>query len=402
MMLFEFDDVANQQARMKVVGVGGGGGNAITRMIEYGLTGVDFIGLNTDVQALERCLAPTKYQIGRALTRGLGAGAIADVGRQAVEADRQSVAAMLDNTDMVFVTAGMGGGTGTGAAPVVAQIAREQGSLTVAIVTKPFHFEGPKRMARAEQGIAELKKCVDTLIVIPNQKLLGIVERKTSMMDAFKTADSILYQATRGISDLINQQGVINLDFADVKTIMKNMGEAIMGTGLATGEERAVMAAQQAISSPLLDEMNIKGAKGLLINITGGPDMNLHEVDEACQIITEEAGKDAEIIFGAIIDPNFTDEIMITVIATGFGEAPCAIFQLPKSETFSFPIKNTTEKAETNSWDSPNENQPIANLFNDDLTKDNPESAEPELAECDAPKINRVSDIPAFLRKKVR
>jgi cell division protein FtsZ len=361
-MLFEFDDLINQQARMKVVGVGGGGGNAITRMIEHGLVGVDFIGLNTDVQALDRCKAPTKYQIGRALTRGLGAGAVADIGRQAAEADRQTLAGMLDGADMVFVTAGMGGGTGTGAAPVIAEIARQQGSLTVGIVTKPFLFEGPKRMSRADQGIAELKKCVDTLIVIPNQKLLGIVERKTSMVDAFKTADSILYQATRGISDLINQQGVINLDFADVKTIMKNMGEAIMGTGLATGEERAVMAAQQAISSPLLDELNIKGAKGLLINITGGSDMNLYEVDEACQIITEEAGKDAEIIFGAVIDENFTDEIMITVIATGFGEPPRAIVPPQKNEVLTFQTKKETMKTDPN-WERFKEQLPPNTLF---------------------------------------
>jgi len=399
-MLFEFDELANQTARMKVVGVGGGGGNAITRMIEYGLSGVDFIGLNTDVQALDRCKAVTKFQIGRVLTRGLGAGAVADVGRQAAEADRQVLAGMLDGADMVFVTAGMGGGTGTGAAPVIAEIARQQGSLTVGIVTKPFQFEGPKRMARAEQGIAELRKCVDTLIVIPNQKLLGIVERKTSMVDAFKTADSILYQATRGISDLINQQGVINLDFADVKTIMKNMGEAIMGTGLATGEERAVMAAQQAISSPLLDELNIKGAKGLLINITGGSDMNLHEVDEACQIITEEAGKDAEIIFGAVIDENFTDEIMITVIATGFGEAPCMIIQPQRNEVYTFPVKNEAAKTDT-AWDRVAEPMAANTLFDNTQTIENPDN-DPELAECEAPKINRPSDIPAFLRKKVR
>lgn len=401
-MLFEFEDLANQQARMKVVGIGGGGGNAITRMIEYGLTGVDFIGLNTDVQALERCQAPIKFQIGRALTRGLGAGAIADIGRQAAEADRQTLAAMLENTDMVFVTAGMGGGTGTGAAPIIAEIAREQGSLTVGIVTKPFQFEGHKRMARAEAGIAELKKCVDTLIVIPNQKLLGIVERNTSMLDAFKTADSILYQATRGISDLINQNGAINLDFADVKTIMKNMGEAIMGTGLATGEERAVMAAQQAISSPLLDELNIKGAKGLLINITGGTDMNLHEVDDACKIITEEAGKDAEIIFGAVVDENFTDEIMITVIATGFGEAPCSVNQPPKAEVYSFRATNELLKVDTG-WDRvTTEPGQTVSMFSDDQIGINPDAKESEMAMNDSPKISRHSDIPTFIRKKIR
>jgi len=398
-MLFEFDELNNQSARMKVVGVGGGGGNAITRMIGYGLTGVDFIGLNTDIQALDRCKAPTKFQIGRVLTRGLGAGAVADIGRQAAEADRQALAGMLDGADMVFVTAGMGGGTGTGAAPVVAEIAREQGALTVGIVTKPFFFEGPKRMARADQGIAELKKCVDTLIVIPNQKLLGIVERKTTVMDAFKTADSILYQATRGISDLINQNGVINLDFADVKTIMKNMGEAIMGTGLATGEERAVMAAQQAISSPLLDELNIKGAKGLLINITGGTDMNLHEVDEACQIITEEADKDAEIIFGAIIDENFTDEIMITVIATGFGKEPFIATPLQRHEVYTFPVKNEATRTDT-IWERSSEPQSPVTLFDNLQAAENNDAPHAmEMVEDNAPKISRPYDIPAFIRK---
>lgn len=400
-MLFEFEDLANQQARMKVVGIGGGGGNAISRMIEYGLTGVDFIGLNTDVQALERCQAAIKYQIGRALTRGLGAGAIADIGRQAAEADRHSITTLLENSDMVFVTAGMGGGTGTGAAPVVAQIAREQGALTVGIVTKPFNFEGPKRMARAEQGIVELKKCVDTLIVIPNQKLLAIVDHKTSVLDAFKTADSVLYQATRGISDLINKNGVINLDFADVKTIMKNMGEAIMGTGLATGEERAVMAAQQAISSPLLDELNIKGAKGLLINITGPVDLDIHEVDEACSIIKEEVGPDAETICGMVVDENYTDEIMITVIATGFGEAPTPI-NLPKnSEVFSFPLNTEPQKVDK-AWERVTEpGQPVS-LFSEDQFISKPNSGLTDTVEPAVHAHKNQSEIPAFIRNKLK
>jgi len=400
-MLFEFEDLVNQQARMKVIGIGGGGGNAITRMIEYGLTGVDFIGLNTDVQALERCQAHIKYQIGRALTRGLGAGAIADIGRQAAETDRHTIATLIENADMVFVTAGMGGGTGTGAAPVVAQIAREQGSLTVGIVTKPFHFEGPKRMTRAEQGIIELKKCVDTLIVIPNQKLLAIADHKTPVLDAFKTADSVLYQATRGISDLINKNGVINLDFADVRTIMKNMGEAIMGTGLATGEERAVMAAQQAISSPLLDEINIKGAKGLLINITGPTDLDIHEVDEACSIIKEEVGPDAETICGMVVDENYTDEIMITVIATGFGEAPTPVNLPSNAEIFSFPIKTEPQKVDTG-WDRVAEpGQPVS-LFSEDqlISRSNPDQA--EIIESVTPAHKSHSDIPAFLRRQVK
>jgi len=318
-MLFEFDDLANQQAKLKVIGIGGGGGNAINRMIESGLTGVDFVAINTDAQDLESNLSPTKIQIGKDLTRGLGAGAVKEIGKMAVEADRQPTINSINGADMVFITAGMGGGTGTGASPLIAKLSREQGCLTVGIVTKPFHFEGPKRMQRAEEGIRELRNSVDTLIVIPNQRLLSIVDRKTSIRQAFQTADSVLYQATKGISDLINRHGIINLDFADIKTIMKNMGDAIMGTGLATGEERAVLAAQQAISSPLLNDMNIRGANGLLINITGGEDLNLFEVDEACKIITEEAGDDADIIIGAVIDENLSDEIMITVIATGFG-----------------------------------------------------------------------------------
>ncbi|MCG2715062.1 MAG: cell division protein FtsZ [Candidatus Marinimicrobia bacterium] len=318
-MLFEFDDLANQQAKLKVIGVGGGGGNAINRMIESGLIGVDFIAINTDAQDLDNNLSPTKIQIGKDLTRGLGAGAVKEIGKMAIEADRQPTVNSINGADMVFITAGMGGGTGTGASPLIAKLAKDQGCLTVGIITKPFHFEGPKRMQRAEEGIRELRDNVDTLIVIPNQRLLSIVDRKTSIRQAFQTADSVLYQATKGISDLINRHGIINLDFADIKTIMKNKGDAIMGTGLATGEERAVLAAQQAISSPLLNDMNIRGANGLLINVTGGEDLNLFEVDEACKIITEEAGSDADIIIGAVIDEKMSDKIMITVIATGFG-----------------------------------------------------------------------------------
>ncbi|MGC9363391.1 MAG: cell division protein FtsZ [Fidelibacterota bacterium] len=366
-MLFEFDDLANQHAKLKVIGVGGGGGNAINRMIESGLTGVDFIAVNTDAQDLDNNLAPTKIQIGKDLTRGLGAGAVKEVGKMAMEADRQPVSNTLNGADMVFITAGMGGGTGTGASPLIAKLAKEQGCLTVGIVTRPFHFEGPKRMQRAEEGIRELRENVDTLITIPNQRLLSIVDRKTSIRQAFQTADSVLYQATKGISDLINRHGIINLDFADVKTIMKNMGDAIMGTGLATGDERAVLAAQQAISSPLLNDMNISGANGLLINVTGGEDLNLFEVDEACKIITEEAGSDADIIIGAVIDENLTDEIMITVIATGFGNRPKtdyqagkAVLTTAKEELFAEEISAVEGKREyeENSYESDNHTKP--------------------------------------------
>ncbi len=317
-MLFEFDSLSEQKAKLKVVGVGGAGGNAVTRMITSGMQGVDFIAINTDAQDLDNNPSEQKIQVGKNLTKGLGAGANSNVGKEAVEADREAITTLLDGADMVFITAGMGGGTGTGAAPVISQISRELGVLTVGIVTLPFSFEGPKRMNRALEGMAEMKKACDTLIAIPNQKLMSIVDKSTTLPEAFQMADTILHQAAKGISDLINVQGVINLDFADVETIMKNMGEAIMGTGVASGDERAVLAAQQAISSPLLDDASIKGAQGVLVNITGGEDLTLMEANEATSIIFEEAGPSANIIFGAVIDPKLDDEIRVTVIATGF------------------------------------------------------------------------------------
>jgi cell division protein FtsZ len=317
-MLFEFDSLSEQKAKLKVVGVGGAGGNAVTRMITSGMQGVDFIAINTDAQDLDNNPSEHKIQVGKNLTKGLGAGANSNVGKEAVEADREAITTLLEGADMVFITAGMGGGTGTGAAPVISQISRELGVLTVGIVTLPFSFEGPKRMNRALEGMAEMKKACDTLIAIPNQKLMSIVDKSTTLPEAFQMADTILHQAAKGISDLINVHGVINLDFADVETIMKNMGEAIMGTGVASGEERAVLAAQQAISSPLLDDASIKGAQGVLVNITGGSDLTLMEANEATNIIFEEAGPSANIIFGAVIDPALDDEIRVTVIATGF------------------------------------------------------------------------------------
>jgi cell division protein FtsZ len=317
-MLFEFDSIVEQKAKLKVIGVGGAGGNAVNRMIQAGMQGVDFIAVNTDAQDLENNAAKHKIQIGKNLTKGLGAGAKADVGRDAIEADREAIVGILEGADMVFITGGMGGGTGTGASASVALLARELEILTVGIVTLPFNFEGPKRMNRGMGGLSDLRKACDTVISIPNQKLMSIVDSNTTVVEAFKLADSILHQAAKGISDLINVHGLINLDFADVETIMKNMGEAIMGSGVAGGEERAVLAAQQAISSPLLDNSSISGAQGVLVNITGGPDLALMEVDEATSIIFEEAGNDANIIFGAVIDPKMTDEIRVTVIATGF------------------------------------------------------------------------------------
>ena len=317
-MLFEFDSLSEQKAKLKVVGVGGAGGNAVTRMITSGMKGVDFIAINTDAQDLDNNPSEQKVQIGKNLTKGLGAGANSNVGRDAVESDKEAITSLLEGADMVFITAGMGGGTGTGAAPVISKVSRELGILTVGIVTLPFNFEGPKRMKRALDGMAEMKKACDTVIAIPNQKLMSIVDKNTTLPEAFQMADTILHQAAKGISDLINVQGVINLDFADVETIMKNMGEAIMGTGTASGQERAVLAAQQAISSPLLDDASIKGAQGVLVNITGGDDLTLMEANEATSIIFEEAGISANIIFGAVIDPELKDEIRVTVIATGF------------------------------------------------------------------------------------
>jgi len=317
-MLFEFDSLSEQKANLKVVGVGGAGGNAVNRMITSGMQGVDFIAINTDAQDLENNPAEHKIQIGKNLTKGLGAGANSNVGKNAVEADSEVIYNLLEGADMAFITGGMGGGTGTGAAPVVSQISRELGILTVGIVTIPFKFEGPKRYNRALEGIAEMKKSCDTLIAIPNQKLLSVVDKSTTLPEAFQMADGILHQAAKGISDLINVHGMINLDFADVETIMKNMGEAIMGTGIAQGEERAALAAQQAISSPLLDNASIAGAQGVLVNITGGENITLHEIDEATSIILEEAGESANIIVGAVIDPNMKENIQVTVISTGF------------------------------------------------------------------------------------
>lgn len=321
-MVFTLDESFDAIAKMKVIGVGGAGGNAVNRMVTAGLTGVDFISVNTDAMALDNNRAAARLQIGEKITKGLGAGANPEVGRLAMEEDREKIAAVLDGADMVFITAGMGGGTGTGGAPVVAEIAQEMGILTVAIVTRPFLFEGKVRDRNARKGMDDLRKSVDTIIVIPNQKLLSIVDRNTSLIDAFKTADDVLYQATKGISDLISVHGLVNLDFADVKTIMKGMGDALMGTGFAEGENRAVMAADCAIHSPLLDDVSIAGARGILINITGGEDMTLYDVSDATQTVYDAVGEDSEtnIIFGAVTDPAMNGKIRVTVIATGFND----------------------------------------------------------------------------------
>jgi cell division protein FtsZ len=323
--IFIDDDPPITGARIKVIGIGGGGGNAVNRMIESGIEGIEFLVANTDLQALKRSKAPIKIQLGSRLTKGLGAGANPNVGREAALEDTDKIIEVLEGADMVFVTTGLGGGTGTGGAPIIASLATELEALTVAVVTKPFHFEGRRRMQQAENGLRELRECVDTVITIPNERLLHTVERDSSLADSFGVADDVLRQAVQGISDLITVPGLINLDFADVKSIMAGMGMALMGAGRARGENRAIEATQQAISSPLLEEATIQGAKGVLINITGGPDLTLYEVNTASTIIREAADEDANIIFGAVIDENMRDEMKITVIATGFGQEAVAV-----------------------------------------------------------------------------
>jgi cell division protein FtsZ len=320
-MVFELEIDNTSTAKLKVIGCGGAGGNAVNRMIGAGLRGVEFISANTDIQALNQSLAPTRLQIGATTTRGLGSGGDPSQGRKSAEEDEQIIADALADSDMVFITAGMGGGTGTGSAPVVARLAKQTGALTVAVVTKPFAFEGRRRMRQAEEGLAELRAEVDTLIVIPNERLLAVVDKGTSLTDAFSVCDEVLLKATKGISDLVTVPGLVNLDFADVKAVMSNRGNALMGTGRATGPNRAVEASQAAVSSPLLEDVSITGAEGVLVNITGGRDLTLHEVNEAASVVVGAAGEEANVIFGSVIDPNLDGEIVITVIATGFGHA---------------------------------------------------------------------------------
>ena len=338
-------------ARIKVVGVGGGGGNAVNRMALAGLEGVEFIVANTDLQALQYNAAPVKIQIGAKLTKGLGAGADPNVGREAALEDTDSLIQALTGADMVFVTTGLGGGTGTGAAPVIASLASELGALTIAVVTKPFRFEGKKRLAQADRGLASLRECVDTIITIPNERLLTIIDRGTPLPEAFATADDVLRQAIQGISDLILVPGLINLDFADVKTIMSGMGLAMMGTGVMSGENRMIEAAKAAISSPLLEGASVQGARGVIINITGGHDMSLMEVNEASLLIQEAAHEDANIIFGAVVDPTLEGRVKVTVIATGF-ESVVALQPMPSAsqtpvdlQHYAAQLKEKTEVA---------------------------------------------------------
>lgn len=390
-MPFEFDVEHKRFATLKVIGVGGAGGNAVNRMISSSLTGVDFIVANTDAQVLAESSALNKIQIGRNLTKGLGAGGDPEVGRRAAQEDADALAEILEGADMVFVTGGMGGGTGTGAAPVIAEIAREQGALTVAVVTRPFTFEGRRRRQQAEQGLEELREKVDTLITIPNDRLLEVVARETPVERAFEVADQVLLEATRGISDLITVPGLVNLDFADVRTVMQSRGNALMGTGRGAGEHRASEAARAAISSPLLDNVSIIGAEAILVNITGGKDLTLHEVDEAATAILEAAGDDANVIFGAVIDPEAEGEVTVTVIATGFAmnqpkERPLVVSAAgPRREARliepAFPDESRI--LETPAWSR----RAVAGF------------GRAQVAPAPAPAVNENLDVPAFMRK---
>ena len=342
--MIEIDENRNLGAKVKVIGIGGGGNNALNTMISYQLSGVEFIAANTDAQALAANMAPIKLQLGSNLTKGLGAGANPEIGRKAALEDVEKIREALKGADMVFITAGLGGGTGTGGAPVIAEAAREVGALTVAIVTKPFHFEGKKRMKQAEEGLSNLRMTADALITIPNQRLLSISGKNMTLIEAFKKADEILYHAAKGISDIIVGQGIINLDFADVRTIMSETGMALMGTGISAGENRSVEAAQKAISSPLLEDISIEGARGLLINITGGENMTLNEINEATTLVQKEAHEEANIIWGMVIDQTMKDEVRVTVIATGFGKAEEKSFSRSKKVApISFSVRENRE-----------------------------------------------------------
>ena len=394
-MLFEPANLSDQKAKILVIGVGGGGGNAINRMIEDGMNSVEFIAINTDAQDLENNNSQTKLQIGKELTKGLGAGANSEVGKAAVDENKEIIIQDLKKSDMVFITAGMGGGTGTGAAPAIAKIAKDLGVLTVGIITKPFAFEGPIRKKRALEGIKEMKKNCDTLLVIPNETLLELADDNTSVIESFKLADSVLNQATKGISELINKPGLINLDFADVETVMKNMGDAIMGTGIARGEERAILAAQQSINSPLLQNANIKGAKGLLVNITGPKDMTIHELNDASSIIYEESGEDANVILGCVIDSELEDEINVTVIATGldYDEYP-NFYQDETKYSNKNLIQNNSEK-------NHDENIEISYKANEDTDKNEDEIIKNDNnSENNMPIFGEELDIPTYLRDK--
>jgi cell division protein FtsZ len=395
-------------AKIKVVGVGGGGSNAVHRMVAAGLEGVEFLVANTDAQALGHNPAGVKIQIGQKLTKGLGAGADPNIGREAALEDTETIIQSLSGADMIFVTAGLGGGTGTGAAPVIASLASELGALTVAVVTKPFKFEGKKRAMHAEAGLEALRGCVDTVITIPNERLLSIIDRKTSLTDAFAMADDVLRQAIQGISDLILVPGLINLDFADVKTIMSGMGVAMMGTGIAEGDNRAMLAAQKAISSPLLEDGSVTGARGVIINVTGGPDLSLMEVHEASCVIQEAAHEDANIIFGAVVDPSLNGKVKITVIATGFDRVttsraiPAAAMQTPVDlHNYTAHLSRAAQAA---SMEQPamemSAPQPADTSDAPALTVNRRPGLDLTLPGMDTAELSSPLDVPAFLRRQ--
>ncbi|CEI84386.1 cell division protein FtsZ [Oceanobacillus oncorhynchi subsp. incaldanensis] len=382
--MLDFDTNMEELATIKVIGVGGGGNNAVNRMIEHGVEGVEFIAVNTDSQALNLSMAESKIQIGGKLTRGLGAGANPEVGKKAAEESKEQLEEVLKGADMVFVTAGMGGGTGTGAAPVIAQVAKDLGALTVGVVTRPFSFEGRRRSTQAISGIDTLKGSVDTLIVIPNDRLLEIVDKNTPMLEAFREADNVLRQGVQGISDLIAKPGLINVDFADVKTIMYDKGSALMGIGIATGETRATEAAKKAISSPLL-ETSIDGAHGILMNITGGTNLSLYEVQEAADLVTSAADQEVNVIFGSVINENLNDEIVVTVIATGFDENA-----QPKADTRQKQQRPNIGQTQQAATQQTNESTPVRERETSNPSPSKPRPEEDEL------------DIPTFLRNRNR
>ena len=415
-MRLTLDDNDQPGARIKVIGVGGGGSNAVNRMVAAGLTGVDFVVANTDAQALATSTAPVRLQLGQKLTKGLGAGADPNIGRQAALEDTEQLINVLDGADMVFVTLGLGGGTGTGAAPVIANLANELGALTVAVVTKPFKFEGHRRLVQAEQGLEELSGAVDTVIAIPNERLLVTIDRNMSLNQAFKLADDVLRQAIQGISDLILLSGLINLDFADVKTIMSGMGRAIMGTGLGEGENRCIEAANLAVSNPLLEDVGVEGAHGVIVNVTGGSDLSMLDISEAVTIIRETAHEDANIIVGAVENPEMEGKVKITVIATGFGEVGASRSQAANANASTdTPIDLPSYR----SWREEKQVAPLAvtaagsrgNLgitrrplielpLSSERKMGNNEATEDPVEDRDLPESHEPEDVPAFLRRQ--
>ena len=389
--MFEIMDTHSDEAVIKVIGVGGGGGNAVEHMVKHNIEGVEFVATNTDAQALRKSAAGSTIQLGRDVTKGLGAGANPEIGRLAAEEDKENIRAAIKGSDMIFIAAGMGGGTGTGAAPVVAQIAREEGILTVAVVTKPFPFEGKKRMLYAEQGIAELGKHVDSLITIPNEKLLKVLGRGTSLLDAFAAANNVLLGAVQGIAELITRPGLINVDFADVKTVMSEMGNAMMGTGIASGEDRAEEAAEAAVASPLLEDIDLSGARGILVNITGGMDLGIDEFETVGNHVKAYASDNATVVVGAVIDPEMSDELRVTVVATGIGAEKKPDIQLVSKSNRSEPVQETQPETYV---------EPQTTMNNAVNSGSSAQSSIPSKPQP-APK-NELDylDIPAFLRKQ--